>query len=311
MRELTVAEQAMLKTILAKRHASIPLEAREEQFARRLFDELMVSKKSVVKTLRIVTGEELRKAKLDVPPTRPQTHPDQVTGIESDKPAAEPEAASEKLPDVDNKPKTVKTQEQRLSDILQADVDKPRPAATEPQAKFIAADPVKMGDVVVKNIARQGQVIVKGVVMSLDSQGHALVKWSTGQQTYEWAHTLVKAHPLPGATPGSKPGGKDDGEVPGKEHVQKDGDIVEPPQAEASASESPAIPSHTPFQCLVDTLEAILSVARTVKQYREQTREDEEVAVYYDGMLDDLRGIAENILAALSMELAEAQEQAG
>lgn len=308
MRELTVAEQAMLKTILAKRHASIPLEVREEQFARKLFDELVTSKKSVAKTLRVVTGEELRKAKLDAPPTRSQAYADQAADIEDDKPAAEPEAASGKLPDVDGKPKTVKTEEQRLSDILQTDVDKPRPPTAEPQAKFISADPVRVGDVVVKNIARQGQVIAKGVVMGLDSQGHALVKWSTGQQTYEWAHTLVKARALPGAVHSSKPGGEHEDDVPHKAEVKKDGDIVETAQVETPAAESPAVPSRTPFQCLVETLEAILSVARTVKQYREQTHEDEEVTAYYDGMLDDLRGIAENILAALSMELTEAQE---
>ena len=96
--------------------------------------------------------------------------------------------------------------------------------------------------------------------------------------------------------------------------VKKDGDIVpEAPSTEQAAylQTAPVSATQTPFQCLVHTLEATLGLARTVKDYREQTSHDEEVAEYYDGILDNLRGISEDILAALSMELDEAKEHSG
>ena len=367
MRNLTAEEQITYKQILAKRHASIPLTVKEENFARSLFFDMVTSKKSFQKTFKVITGEELRKSKVDVAAARTGgEHPRQVSGVEDDKPTAQPDTSArgnEKLPDVDNKPKQIRTEEQKLSDMLQVNVDKKQDGTTEPQAKFVAADPVKIGDTVIKSFPNLG--LARGMVVALDKSDHAIVRWERGFQSTEFAHALVKAGRLDEATAAAKPGkdkdypvtkqmsedeieeakelaerlkDKPDVEEPhalarwmvqqGKKYAdietdlakvvadfKKDGDIVPEAMSASNASlqtapSQPAPSYQTPFQCLVYTLESTLGLARTVKEYREQTAHDEEVAEYYDGILDNLRGIAEDILAALSMELDEAKDDA-
>ena len=75
MRDLKAEEQIMYKQILAKRHASIPLTVKEETFARSLFFDMVTSKKSFQRTFRVITGEQLRKSKVDAPATRTDAHP--------------------------------------------------------------------------------------------------------------------------------------------------------------------------------------------------------------------------------------------
>lgn len=359
MRDLTAEEQTTYKQILAKRHASIPLTVKEENFARSLFFDMVTSKKSFQKTFRVITGEELRKSKIDAPAAREGgTYPRQGGAKPtSDNPTAQPDTSArdnEKLPDVDNKPKQVRTEEQKLSDILQVNVDKKQDGTTEPQAKFVAADPVKIGDMVIKSFPNLG--IATGTVVALDKSDHAIVRWERGFQSTEYAHALVKAGRLDEAMTAAKPGKdteypvtkqmsedeieeakelaermKDKPEIDnphalsrwmvqqGKKFAdieadlakvvaefEKDGDIVPEPERMSDPYASTPM-KMTPFQCLVKTLESTLDLARTVKSHRDTAGQDAEVVEYYDGILDSLRGVAEDILAALSMELDEAR----
>jgi|GEM_PF-6834703 len=309
-------DERMTKTILSKRAQSIPLTTEEENYARKLFDQMMNSKKTVQKTLRVITGTDFRKG-VDAEATREYNFPRQV-GLkpEDDDPMAHPDESlknGEKLPDVDNKLKTTTTEEQALSDKIQVGIKQPTnaplrlPVTAEPAAKFVSADPVNVGDLVSKNFAKTGQHILKGQVVSIDSSGRAMVKWQGGMQTVEWAHLLVKAHTGPAESvkhedmtteiPVKKAAGManlTDEEDP-EDKVKKDGDI-------ADAHYGP-----TPFQDLVCSLERVVSLAGEMKAAAERNTADPEVSEYYHRIVDELRGIAEELLAALSMELSEAK----
>jgi hypothetical protein len=357
-------DAALTKAVLTKRAQSIPLTDVEESYARKLFDYMMTSKKSVMKTVRVVTGADLRKEqgddlrKMKAEPTREYDFPAMGKQTPKEDPNAQPDTSArgdEKLPDVDGKPKELTTEGQRLADALQHPVTETadekqrvnRPVSPEPQAKFVSADPVKMGDVVTKNLARTGQMIVKGVVLTVDSSNRATVKWANGMQTYEWAHTLVKAHAAADAPKNAdsklddmkegekspptmkgdithteayervkdKPGVEDPhalaqhiveqaGGEKSKKSVQKNGDIA--PDA-PTALEPPVY--CTPFQELVCSLERLVGLAAEMKAAQGRI-EDPEVIEYYDQLIEHLREMAETILAALSMELTEAQEAA-
>lgn len=323
-------DEALTKTILTKRSQSIPLTDVEENYSRQLFNHMMSSKKTVQKTVRIVTGTDIRKG-VDAEATREYNFPRQVgTKPENDNPMAHPDESlknGEKLPDVDNKPKTTTTEEQALSDKIQVDVHHPTnaanriPVTTEPAAKFVSADPVVVGDLVSKNFARTGQHVLKGQVIAIDSSGRAIVKWQGGIQTSEWAHTLVKTHTVPAesvkhedmtsevpvhgktATEESSPAipvKKAADSDPKAEEVRKDGDIF-------PTSNGPVPADCTPFQDLVCSLERVVCLAGEMKAAAERNSIDPEVAGYYHKMVDQLRGMAEDILGALSMELRESQ----
>lgn len=340
-------KEDLTKTILSKRAQSIPLTDKEELYARQLFNHLLVNKKSLRKVVRVITGNELRKGMLDAAPTRTDNNPREVDGITNDVPDAQPDTSARgdaKLPDLDGRPNSVETEQERLSNILQTNVGVPsimddrQPVVTpEPAAKFVSADPVKVGDTVVKNFAKDGQVIVKGIVTDINKNGMALVKWSTGTFTHEVATQLVKAK-LPEADKSVKdkdhtyeipvakgaitheeayervkdqPGVEDPHAVAqhiveqagGEEKVKKDGDIVAHPPMPVESG------STTPFEGLVCSLQAVLDLGRRVKNLRETAGDDEEVCAYYDDLLHSIREMAEQILAALQMELSEAKSE--
>ncbi len=369
-------DKELTQTILAKRAKSQVLTPDEEKYAHALFEKMISGKKFVRKTVTMITGTELRKGMFDAKPIR-DISITPATGSKTtpqDNPTAQPDASlrdGNKLPDLDNKPNKIQTENERIADILQTEVGVPdtqhetsNVIQPEPAAKFVSADPVKPGDMVVKNFAKVGQQIVKGTVHSINTNGVALVKWANGLQTHEVASYLVKMK-LPEADPSvkdkdytyeipvSESGSMSDvrpisgkgnvgwGDTQGKmskgaishteayervkdqpgvedphalaqhiveeaggekEKVKKDGDIV-------GDSTMPQI-SEPPFQGLVATLEQVLALARCVKSYQVSANDDEEVVQYYDTLLDALRGMAEKILAALQMELTEAQEKA-
>jgi hypothetical protein len=339
-----------IKTILSKRAQSILLSTEEENYSRKLFDAMMDSKKTVQKTVRIVTGTELRKEKESDLKKQMQT----PTRVEAVRPISDTKATpthdndaqpdeslrgGEKLPDVDEKGKTVTTEEQALSDKIQIDVSNPTnapqalPVTTEPAAKFVAVDPVKIGDQVVKNFARTGQQIVKGVVLNVVND-RAVVKWANGLQTHEIAYLLVKCHieearplavnqttdiPVKKGSPShtevyeavkDKPGVEDPHalanyivhEQGGDEKVKKDGDILPTP-----AQSMPMMP--TPFQDLLSSLERVVGLAGDMKAMQARHSVDPEIADSYGQIVDSMRQIAETILSALSLELSEANEQ--
>lgn len=340
-------DEELTKRVITKRAQSEPLTTDEENYARKLFDHMMSSKKSVQKTVRIITGADLRKqhtddlSKMATAPTRTENHPRQV-GLkpEGDKPNAQPDTsatAGEKLPDVDEKPKQLTTENQRMADITQHGIDRVEnehqevvsSVAPSADTKFVSADPVKIGDVVVKNFAKTGQIIYRGVVTNLDSENRATVKWANGMQTFEWGHLLVKARAVAeqiakGAISHTeayervkdKPGVEDPHalaqhiveEAGGEEKtkkVAKNGDIAPEPE---SAMTAPAPAHSTPFQELVYSLESLIGVAGQMKQAQARI-DDPEVVEYYDQLIEHLREMAETILSALSMELSEAQEE--
>ena len=315
-------DEEMTKRIITKRAASELLTTEEENYSRKLFDSMMSSKRSVQKTVRIVTGAELRKehssdlVKIKAEePTRAYNYPRQV-GLKpgNDNPNAQPDTSlrtgGQKLPDVDAKPKQLTTENQRLSDITQHPVDpvgnenQAVVPSVEPAAKFVSADPVVIGDVVVKNFSRTGQLIFKGVVTNLDSSNRATVKWTNGMQTFEWGHLLVKDHkpaaPASEVKPKAEVDRTTDYPVAKTEKLQKDGDIV--------ADIPSATPAYcAPFQELVCSLERVVGMAAEMKGAQARI-DDPEVVEYYGKLIGQLREMSETILSALSMELSEAQE---
>lgn len=191
--------KSLLQTILTKRQNSEPLNNEEEAYAREVFSDMMDSKKQVRKVVRIVTGEQLRKesnlekAKVDADATRkdpryPQgKNPAKITQENTDPDIDELKGG--KIPDADLKPKMGPVpgyEQERLSNYLQEAIP-PRSEA----AKFVSADPVSTGDIVSKNMAREGQHIVKGIVLKVKDDV-AFVKWADGRTMYEPAHLLVK-----------------------------------------------------------------------------------------------------------------------
>ncbi|KKN19585.1 hypothetical protein LCGC14_0944420, partial [marine sediment metagenome] len=192
--------EVLLKAILRKVHNSEPLNNEERNYQRKLFDDMMSSKKIVQKTVRILTGEEmrkeqsseLRKSKTDAEATRKDpryTEGKNPSKIEGDKPSPDILRAKAKILDADLKPKEVKTEAERLSDKTQNPI-MPRTEAV----KFVSLNPVKAGDIVIKNFASSGQMLIKGVVLNVDEvHGTATVKWAHGRMSHEFSHTLVKA----------------------------------------------------------------------------------------------------------------------
>jgi len=353
----------MLDSILRKRQASIPLTDKEEHYARKVFDAMMSSKKSVAKVVKVITGEQARSNinKADQEPTRelPPVYPyKQYTEKPpmGDNPVAEPDETlrdGEKLPDVDEKDKTITTEEKRMSDYMQASTDNPaNELVVQPSAKFVSMNPALVGDVVVKNFAKTGMHVVKGVVFKVDSEGRAVVKWANGLTTYEWAHVLVKDHAVSKAPKDTesklkemkegeehppvkksvsnsdiekdvregeveteveivgKPVGRKPKQSTGEaiaehvveEKVKKDGDIAPEPI-------NTDVVQATPFQSLVCLLEHVINLASCVKGMQGTHSDDEEVSEYLDGVLVSVRGIASDILSALSMELGEAEHK--
>jgi len=192
--------KTLLATILRKRQNSEQLNNEEEAYARTLFSQMMDSKKQVRKVVRIVTGEqlrkeqssELRKGKVDAEATRKDPrYPEgkNPQSIKSENTDPDVNSLKAKIPDVDEKPKTGPhpgLEQDRVSSMTQEAVP-PRSEAV----KFTSADPVKAGDIVSKNMAKEGTHIVKGVVLKV-KDGIAFVKWGDGRTMYEPAHLLVK-----------------------------------------------------------------------------------------------------------------------
>ncbi len=191
--------KALLQSILRKRAISEQLNNEEEAYARKMFDQMMESKKQVRKVVRIVTGEQLRKendgeikkGKVDAEATRkdpryPQwKNPQTIKGENTD---PDVNSLKAKIPDADNAPKAGPRWEQdRLSEMTQEAV----PPRSEATAKFVAVDPVKAGDIVSKNILKEGTRIVKGIVIKVKNDV-AFVKWADGRMMYEEAFRLVK-----------------------------------------------------------------------------------------------------------------------
>lgn len=193
--------EALMKSILRKVHNSEPLNDEERHYRNKMFDDMMSSKKIVQKTVRILTGEELRKernselkkeSKVWVDPTRKDPRYPQGKNpakIEGEKTNPKILRANAKILDADIKPKQVKTEGERLGAYTQNPI-MPRSEA----AKFVSLDPVHAGDIVIKNFASSGQMLIKGVVLNVDEKhGTATVKWAHGRTSHEFSHTLVKA----------------------------------------------------------------------------------------------------------------------
>jgi len=192
--------EQLLRSILQKGRDSVPLNDEERIYQRKLFSDMMGSKKIVQKTVRILTGEQLRKerntelkkAKTDAEPNRKDpryTEGKNPSKIEGENPNPTRHQADSKIMDADLKPKEIKSEQERLGDKTQNPI-LPRTEA----AKFVSLDPVKAGDIVIKNIAKSGQLIVKGVVLKVDAKNQtAIVKWGHGRTMVEFSHTLVKA----------------------------------------------------------------------------------------------------------------------
>lgn len=311
--------KALLQTILTKRQNSEQLNNEEEAYSRKIFSDLMGSKKQVRKVVRIVTGEQLRKetnaeikkSKTDAEPTRkdpryPQgKNPASIKGENTD---PDVNSLKSKIPDVDEKPKTGPhpgLEQDRLSSATQEAVP-PRPEAT---SKFTSADPVKMGDIVSKNMAREGQHIVKGVVLKVKGDV-AFVKWADGRTMTEPAYLLVKVKKSEAAAAASevkedpKLGPSDEEEEAYNVPITKNGDI-----ASAKDYSTPGRVQTTPFEDLTSSLQRVISVASDLKDKQENTN-DADIKAKYDELIGKLREIAETILAALSMELSEAEAEA-
>lgn len=187
-------DKALFTRILEKRKNSEPLDDREEAYARKLFDAMMTSKPSLHKVVRVVSGEQLRKAKTDAEPTKKDpryTEGKNPSKIGNDNPNPKAEQLKGKVADADEKPKAGPApgyEQDRLNDMLQEKV----PPRSEATSKFTAVDPVNTGDLVVKNIAKSGTLLVQGRVLKV-KDGVAMVKWSDGRTMTEVAHLLVKA----------------------------------------------------------------------------------------------------------------------
>ena len=307
--------KTLLNTILRKRRDSEPLNNEEEAYARKLFGEMMGSKKQVRKVVRIVTGEQLRKeqtlqkSKTDAEATRkdpryPQgKNPQTIKGENTD---PDVNRLKTKIPDADNAPKTGPhpgLEGDRLGSMTQEAVP-PRSEAV----KFVSADPAKVGDIVSKNMAKEGTHIVKGIVLNI-KDGVAFVKWANGRTMYEHAHLLVKVKKSEDAAAASevktdpKLGPSDAEEEAKNPPMKKDGDI-----AAAKDYSSPGRPETTPFEGLTSSLQDVVRLASQVKDKQEET-DDQDVKDEYDQIVGQLRGVAETILSGLSSELAEAEAE--
>lgn len=189
----------LLKTILRKRQNSEQLNNEEEAYSRQIFSDLMGSKKQVRKVVRIVTGEQLRKesklekSKTDAEATRKDPrypegkNPVSIKGENTD---PDVDSLKIKIPDADIKPKTGPhpgLEQDRVSSMTQEAV----PPRSEATSKFTSADPVKAGDIVSKNMMREGTRVIKGVVLKVKDDV-AFVKWADGRTMTELTHLLVK-----------------------------------------------------------------------------------------------------------------------
>ncbi len=309
--------KALLRSILHKRQSSEPLNNEEESYAREIFNDMMDSKKSINKVVRILTGEQLRKQdKTGAEATRKDPrypegkNPAKVEGENTDPDVVTPPS---KLVDADNKPKANYSEQERLQDITQ-EITPPRTEAV----KFVSLDPAKVGDVVVKNVAKEGQMILQGVVLKVDEVNQtAMVKWADKRTSVEFLHGLVKAKKSEAAAAAEDVQVKDpklgvseseeDAKNAPMTKFTKDGDIAE---AKNYGMNTPAgsPPKTTPFEDLVSTLQHLIGLASELKEKQERT-DDQEIKDYYDQLLGQLRGIAETILAGLDMELKEAQSE--
>ena len=309
--------KALLETILRKRRDSEPLNNEEEAYSRKVFSDLMGSKKQVRKVVRIVTGEQLRKesklekSKTDAEATRKDPrypegkNPVSIKGENTDPTV---DSLKSKIADVDEKPKTGPhpgLEQDRLSSMTQEAVP-PRPEAT---SKFTSADPVKAGDIVSKNMAREGQHIVKGVVLKVQNDV-AFVKWADGRTMTEPAHLLVKVKKSDAAAAASevkedpKLGPSEAEEEAYNTPMTKNGDI-----ASAKDYSTQGRMKTTPFEDLTSSLQRVISLASELKEKQENT-DDQDIKDHYEGLISKLRECAETLLAGLSMELSEAQTEA-
>ena len=144
--------KTLLDSILRKRQDSEQLNNEEEAYARKLFGEMMGSKKQVRKVVRIVTGEQMRKeqtlqkSKTDAEATRkdpryPQgKNPQSIKGDNTD---PDVDSLKTRIPDADEKPKSGgRYEHERLMEMTQEPVA-PRTEAV----KFVSANPVIAGDI--------------------------------------------------------------------------------------------------------------------------------------------------------------------
>lgn len=298
--------KVLLDAILRKRRDSEQLNNEEEAYSRKLFNSMLDSKKNVRKVFLTVTGEQLRKeqklekSKTDAEATREDPrYPQGKNPVSIKNTEGHVDTLRSKIPDADEKPKQGPApgyEQDRMASMTQEAIP-PRSEAV----KFTSANPVHKGDIVSKNMAREGTLIVKGIVLKV-KDGIAFVKWANGRTMYEPAHLLVKVKEQ-----------KDDPKlgVPEKEEedknvpMTKNGDLSEAPSYMGDSSRDKT----TPFQDLTSSLQDVVRLAGDLRGKADNTS-DEDVKGEYEKLIGQLRGIAETILASLSSELAEAETDA-
>lgn len=193
------ADKKMLKGILEKKSASIPLTKEEETFVEKTWNSLMDSKRTMSKKdWFVLTGEQVRTlqkktkslpeaenvtAGNEIPvkeepkaedPTRDAGIKDEVSGIEDDETEGKPKAGQPDKDGADEKPKEKPAyEEDRLAHITQNSA-------------------VKIGDYVVRDLVKGVDV---GRVMSVSSKGGLVVLWkSTMTQTFETPTSVRKVY---------------------------------------------------------------------------------------------------------------------
>jgi len=314
-------DKRLLKTVLAKKQMGRPLTKREEEFSQVLFDRLISSKETLYKTIKVLTGEEMRKMATEpVRDPKPYTTR-QVDTIDGENADPKIEELKSKLPDVDNAKDTNSSEEKRLGDKIQRAI----PPSSADVGKFVSLNPVKVGDWVVKNFRREGQLVMTGQVYSLSQADNvAMVKWADGRITGEHANLLVKMkkdeaedktdadkkneaeEASPPIVKGykTKRGSKKPKPPKIRKGVRKNGDIFSG-QVYAPVP-SPSSGSGTPFEDLVCTLSELCNLANQIKGRRNKTK-DEEISNAYDEILDHIKMIVDELLGGLSVELEESE----
>lgn len=337
MSDFSSEDKTLLKSILIKRASSQVLTDAERKFADKLFNQMMDSKKCVQKVVKVLTGEDIRKAKKEK--------------IANDNPAAQPvdltPTDGTKLPDADNKPKELYTEEHRLTDMLQVPV--------LPVTKSL-----RTGDPVVKLAPSNATLGRIGVVKSVASNTTATVQWFNGTCTLEpfsglaydssrvnkgdwnsvqkstsilkeqgnldelieWAagksHTEVVDHLAdqegvddPDALANWLIHESDTTKSAAVGDLKKDGDIVNADRPIDSNTMASSMYDETtsPFESLANSLTRTVDLARYFKTCQALHADDPEVAEQYRVMLDDLRGVADALLTALAVELSEARDE--
>jgi len=200
--ELSRSDNRKLKTILAKKQAGRALTYEEEQFAKAMFDTMVDSKAALYKTVKFLTGEQIRKSAVDNPALRREDHPRNVDEIEDEDADPTPDVLRSKMPDADAAKDSDITEEKRLADATQRTI------------------PPSVGDTVAKSFGHTRKVIFKGIVISANSKV-AMVKWADGRITGEPLSQLIKATELEAKTAAEEKGEDEEVTPPVKKKAQR------------------------------------------------------------------------------------------